>query len=133
MSDISFNVELIAPERRVFSGACWRVTFPGVEGEIGAMIGHAPVATALRSGVTVIETDEGIHRFFASGGFVEVTPNRCVILVQAPVDLAAIDSAALAEQIRVAELSATVDTKHEPDKQETLTRLYALRDAVAAI
>jgi len=75
--------ELVSPERLVISKPVDMVVVPGAEGDFGALPGHAPFISELRSWVVEVH-DEGevTERVFVAGGFAEVTPERCTVLAE---------------------------------------------------
>ena len=82
MADLHF--ELVTPERLVRSEDVYMVVVPGVEGEFGAMAGHAPVMTALKDGeLKVYKTAGGApESITVSGGFAEVSDKGLAILAE---------------------------------------------------
>jgi len=75
--------ELVAPERLVQSKSVGMVVVPCAEGDIGVLPGHAPLIGTVRPGVVdIFENDKITDRVFVSGGFVEVTPDRCTLLAE---------------------------------------------------
>lgn len=77
-----FQLDIVTPEGLVFSEPVEYLRAPGVEGSFGVLVGHTPFLTPLTIGETAI-TQNGKERYLAiSGGFVEVKPDRTVILAQ---------------------------------------------------
>ena len=82
MADLHF--ELVTPEKLVLSEDVYMVVVPGVEGDFGVMVGHAPVMTTLRDGElklyrTVGAPPEAIR---VAGGFAEVSDKGLTILAE---------------------------------------------------
>lgn len=78
------TVELVAVERRLWSGTATLVSAQTTEGEIGIMYGHEPVLGQLvDAGVVAITTGEG-ERVVAAvhGGFLSVTGTSVTILAE---------------------------------------------------
>jgi len=69
------NITVLTPEKEIFHGAIVSVKVPGVSGEFQVLENHAPIVSALESGVVTIVTAEGAHRYFdeASGDLLEAT------------------------------------------------------------
>ena len=109
------------------------VTVPGVEGDFGVLVGHAPVITTLRPGVLTVQrqgTDE--QRIFVRGGFAEVNLDGLTVLAEEAMPLSELDAAALDQEVRDAE-EDVADAKDEGARQkaqETLDRLKELRVAL---
>ena len=75
------QVELVSPERILWSGEADMVIARTTDGEIAFLNNHAPFVGALGIGaVTVVETGGGRNAFAVHGGFVEVSHNRVTIL-----------------------------------------------------
>ena len=73
--------ELVAPERLLMSTPVSMVVVPGAEGDFGVLPGHAPFISPVRTGVIDVYRDGAVERrIFVSGGFAEVTPERCTVL-----------------------------------------------------
>lgn len=77
------QLQIITPEKIIFSGEIAMVTAPGTEGEFGVLPGHAPLVSTLRAGDVVVDLpDKTQQRFAVSGGVAEVTPEYCRLLVE---------------------------------------------------
>jgi len=75
--------ELVSPERLVKSLSVGMVVVPCSEGDIGVLPGHTPLIGTVRPGVVDIHEDGKVSEsIFVSGGFVEVTPERCTLLAE---------------------------------------------------
>ena len=78
----AIQLEIVAPDRLVFSGEVGEVTIPGAEGYLGILPGHAPLLSELKTGV-ISYPDGGDHvRLFCSSGFAEVLPDRVIVLAE---------------------------------------------------
>ncbi|MFA5383630.1 MAG: F0F1 ATP synthase subunit epsilon [Eubacteriales bacterium] len=79
------RLEIVTPERKVYSEDVEFVVVPGSEGEIGFLPGHSPLASSLKIGVLRITKDGGGKplRIAITGGFVEVMDSRVTILTNA--------------------------------------------------
>jgi len=74
---------LITPEKSLLEVEASLITAPGVEGEFGAMDGHAPFVSLLKSGIITVEAADGaISRVAVDGGVAEVTSGRFVVLTE---------------------------------------------------
>ena len=75
------QVELVSPERILFSGDATSVTARTAEGDIAFLSGHAPFIGLLNIGVVTIDLTDGTRMKVAvHGGFVEVMDDRVTIL-----------------------------------------------------
>jgi F-type H+-transporting ATPase subunit epsilon len=75
------SLEIISPEKLLLSRPVDMVVIPGTEGDLGILPGHAKLITGLRGGlVDIYENNKITDRFFISGGFAEVSEERCSVL-----------------------------------------------------
>lgn len=83
MYERPFTLEIIAPDRVVFSGEATSVTAPGVEGGFQVLVDHAPLLANLGVGAITVKTPDGVDtRYASSGGTAEVKGNRVILLVE---------------------------------------------------
>jgi F-type H+-transporting ATPase subunit epsilon len=96
----SFQFELVAPEKLVYSGEVESVVIPGTEGEFTVLKDHAPLISAIRPGVIVLEkTAAAKLRLYVRGGFAEVVPSGLTILADQALPLEEVDAAKLDAEI----------------------------------
>jgi F-type H+-transporting ATPase subunit epsilon len=79
----TLKLEIITAERQVFSDDVNTVVAPGVDGELGILPHHAPLITMLKPGEVLIRKDSEEMYLFVSGGFLEVRPEKIIILADA--------------------------------------------------
>jgi F-type H+-transporting ATPase subunit epsilon len=131
MTKLTFD--LVSPERLLMSAEANMVTVPGAEGDMGIMAGHAPVITTLRPGVVRVDGgSEGPDKIFVRGGFAEVTPSGLTVLAEEAIPLDALDSEALAREIRDAE-EDVADAVSDAARQASQERLDHLRELAAGL
>jgi F-type H+-transporting ATPase subunit epsilon len=82
------HLEIVTPERRAFVGDVDEVVVPGSEGELGILPHHAPLISTLGQGVLRIKRGAEVEEFAIFGGFLQVRPDRVVVLAEMA-DLAA--------------------------------------------
>lgn len=77
------KLEIASPTRLLFSEDVDEVTVPGSEGYLGILPGHLPLLSLL--GIGVIQYRKGGEKsaLAVAGGFVEVLPDRVIILADA--------------------------------------------------
>lgn len=97
MTRPKLQFEIVTAERVVYSNEVDVVIAPGVEGELAILPNHAPLMTMLRIGELRVRKDNEEVSMFTSGGFLEVSQNRVVVLA---------DVAERAEEIDVARAEA---------------------------
>jgi len=74
------EVDLVSPERQVFSKMADMVIVSGSEGDFGVLPGHAPIISTMRPGVLEIQDSNNAEILFVSGGIVEVLSDKVSIL-----------------------------------------------------
>lgn len=100
MAKISFD--LVSPENLVFSDDAGMIIVPGKDGDIGILPGHSKVISSLRSGrVMIYDEDRNLLKsFFVSGGFVEINPEKCIVLAESVNDMSELDKSAIEKEIQ---------------------------------
>lgn len=89
----TFPLELVTPERLLFSEEVQAIRAPGVDGSLGVLAGHAPLLTELVTGLIKVTLADGSEAHIAtSGGFLQVNKEKVIILA---------DTAELSEEIDV--------------------------------
>ena len=78
------TLEILTPERKLFSGEVYGVQMPGISGSFEVLERHAPLVGALKAGRVKVLRDRQNHTalFDIQGGFVEVLNNRVTVLVE---------------------------------------------------
>ncbi|HUR16789.1 MAG TPA: F0F1 ATP synthase subunit epsilon [Candidatus Limnocylindrales bacterium] len=75
-------LEIVTPEKQAFSDQVDSVVCPGIEGELGVLPHHAPLLTTLGFGELRIRRG-GEEEFFAiAGGFLQVRPDKVVVMAE---------------------------------------------------
>lgn len=93
----SLKLDIVTAERIVYSEEVDAVIAPGVEGQLGILPHHAPLMTILQAGELVVRRGNKEDSLAISGGFLEVRPDRVIVLA---------DSAERAEEIDEARAEA---------------------------
>jgi F-type H+-transporting ATPase subunit epsilon len=79
----TLRLELVTAERMVFSDDVTMVIAWGTEGQLGILPHHAPLMTMLQPGELIIRKDNEEFYLAVSGGFLEVRPDKLIILADA--------------------------------------------------
>jgi len=79
----TIHLDILTPEKVVFSDSIEMVTAPGGLGEFGVLPGHAALVTTLEIGEVAIKKDNREHWLAISGGFAEVGNDKVTILAEA--------------------------------------------------
>ena len=82
MATISFD--LVSPVQLLFNDEVGMIIVPGKDGDIGVLPGHSKLLSSLRPGrVMVYREDKNLLKsFFVTGGFVEINPEKCIVLAE---------------------------------------------------
>ena len=84
-----FTLEIVTPERLAWKGEASALVLPTIDGEVGILPKHEPYVTVLGAGEGRITALDGSIEYIAIiGGFVQVRPDRVVVLAESA-DLAA--------------------------------------------
>ncbi|HYK90271.1 MAG TPA: F0F1 ATP synthase subunit epsilon [Acidobacteriota bacterium] len=76
------HLEIVTPEKQLFSGSVDSVTLPSSTGYLGILPGHAPLLAELGIG-DISYTAGGVTEYMScSWGFAEVLPERVIVLSQ---------------------------------------------------
>ncbi len=79
----TFQLEIVTPEKTVYSGEVEQFRAPGTEGGFGVLAGHHPMLASLRIGELVFsEGEQGPKSVAISGGFAEVQRDRVTVLAE---------------------------------------------------
>jgi len=75
-------LEIVTPERLAYSDTVDSVQLPGVEGELGVLPHHAPLVSMLGVGELRIRKGGAEESFAIAGGFLQVRPDRVVVMAE---------------------------------------------------
>jgi F-type H+-transporting ATPase subunit epsilon len=130
----TFSLELVSPERLLFSGEVDQVDVPGAEGDFGVLAGHAPFVAMLRPGILTVHVGGQQQRIAVFGGFAEVSPKGLTVLADQAVAVENLDAARLAQEIKNSEedLADSTDDLERDKLRRKLEQLRAVQAAVAA-
>jgi F-type H+-transporting ATPase subunit epsilon len=78
---MTLTVRVIAPDRTVWDENADEVILPSTTGQVGILTGHAPLLTALDTGVLRVRSKNKWTPIALMGGFAEVEANEVTILV----------------------------------------------------
>ena len=76
------QLEIVTPERSVYSDMVDSVQLPGSEGELGVLPHHAPLVSTLGVGELRIRKGGVEESFAIVGGFLQVRPDRVVVMAE---------------------------------------------------
>ncbi len=108
----NLKLEIVSAERVVYSEDVEAVIAPGVEGQLGILPHHAPLMTILQAGELRVRRGAEEDILAISGGFLEVRPDRVIVLA---------DSAERAEEIDGERAEAAKQRAEERLKERGVT------------
>jgi F-type H+-transporting ATPase subunit epsilon len=128
----TIRLELVTPERLLFSEEVDEVVLPGYEGEFGVLPGHTLYLAILNIGVMWYRVGSAITRIALGGGIGEVNNDRVVVLADTAerageIDVERAQRARDRAEARLKELSMDDDTyeKVQAALQRALVRITA--------
>ena len=75
-------LEIVTPERLAYSDVVDAVNLPGIEGELGVLPHHAPLVSMLGVGELRIRKGGSEEAFAIVGGFLQVRPDKVVVMAE---------------------------------------------------
>jgi len=114
---MAFQLDIVTPEKKIFSDTVDNVYLPGADGEMGILPAHAGLVTALQPGVLRYLHQGQVVGLAIGSGFAEVTQTKVVVLTDSALGESEIDEAQVEEAIkRAQEKLDTID--HNLDMEE---------------
>ena len=113
----SIRLDIVTAERVVYSDDVEVVIAPGIEGQLGILPHHAPLMTTLQPGELRVRKGGEESSLAISGGFLEVRPDRIIVLADAAERAEEIDITRAEEAKRRAE--ERLSQRHAPGLDET--------------
>ena len=84
----NFKLEIISPEKIIFSGDAKIVVLPSYEGDMSILKNHISIITFLRPGIIKVQMNESdFNEFFVQDGAVEYFNDTLVILSASVINL----------------------------------------------
>ena len=77
------TLEILTPERKIFSGEVYGVQLPGISGSFEVLDKHAPMVSALKAGsLKILKDKTATSSYTIQSGFVEVLNNKTTVLIE---------------------------------------------------
>ena len=113
MATISFD--LVSPEQLLFNDEVGMIIVPGKDGDIGVLPRHSKVLSSLRPGRVMVygENKNLLKSFFVAGGFVEINPEKCIVLAEGVNEMSDLDKDIIQQKIQELESSPSDTVKEE--------------------
>jgi len=82
------NLEILTPEKKLYSGDVYGVQLPGISGLFEVLDKHAPMVSALGKGTIKVLTDKtSTVSYTITSGFIEVLNNKASVLVEGALEV----------------------------------------------
>ena len=128
MADL-FKLQIITPEREFYEGEASMVELTTTEGEIGVYREHIPMTAIVAPGVLKIHEAGGIKEAALMSGFLEILPEKIVIMAEVAewpeeIDLNRAQEAKVRAERRLKEQSGEIDiVRAETALKKALVRI----------
>ncbi len=126
------SVEIVTAERQVLTDEADMVIAPAVDGTVGILPRHAPLLTALNPGVIVLKKEGQEEVLAVSGGFLQVSHDRVLILADTAERAEELDEQRATEARTRAE-EALREAKAHPGSVQTEAARAALHKSLARL
>jgi F-type H+-transporting ATPase subunit epsilon len=100
---VPLQLDIVTPERLAYSDEVDSVQLPGSEGELGVLPHHAPLVSTLGAGELRLRKGGEEESFAIVGGFLQVLPDKVVVMAETADMASEIDLATAQEARRQAE------------------------------
>ena len=133
MQNSVFSFDLVSPEKLIFNDKAGMIIVPGKDGDIGAMPGHSKLLSSLRPGRVMVygEGKNLLKSFFVTAGFVEINPEKCIVLAEEIFDIDTFDKSSIERQIQELENEKSDESKQQfliaKSKIEALNSTYYVK------
>jgi len=127
-------LEIVSPDRLLLSQPVDMAVIPAAEGEMGVLPGHSPMIVLLQGGtITLHESGRPTSRLYVSGGFAEITPERCTVLADEAIPVSEVSRRVADARLAEADAAYVAADKTDiPALDAVMGRQQAARTMVAA-
>jgi F-type H+-transporting ATPase subunit epsilon len=117
MADLptKINLTIVTRERKIIDAPVDEVILPATDGEIGILPGHTPMLAMLGIGQIRYRQGATVHRLVISWGFVEVLPDRVIVLAERGILPAEVDRATAEQERITAERELAYLSSNDPE------------------
>jgi F-type H+-transporting ATPase subunit epsilon len=125
----TFKLEVITPLKKVLDLEVERVILRTSEGDMGILANHAPLVAELAIGEMKVKSSDSVEQYFVSGGFLEISKDRTIVLADEAINVNDID---VERARKEAELAKQKLAKLKEDKDIAVTQ-RALETALTKV
>ena len=107
--------DLVSPEKLIFNDEVSMIIVPGKDGDIGVLPGHSKLLSSLRPGRVMVygEGKNLLKSFFVSAGFVEINPEKCILLAEEVSEMNVLDKSAIEQTMQELENKTSDESRHQ--------------------
>ncbi len=129
---MSLFLDIVTPEKKIFSDRVENVYLPGADGEMGILPMHAGLVTALQPGELRYLHEGKIHIMAIGSGFAEITQTKVVVLTDSALGEAEIDEEKIEAAMKRAEEQLAA-SEHDLNSEEVASLQASLARGAAAL
>jgi len=126
---MSLNVRVITPDKVVWDAMAEEIILPSSTCQLGILVDHAPLLTALDIGVMRLKSDAGWTSIVLMEGFAEVEANKVTILCNGAEEGSSIDKSTAQDELE----KVTLLVDEATTKKEKIEATIELRKAKARL
>jgi F-type H+-transporting ATPase subunit epsilon len=115
---MSLLLEIVTPEKVVFSDKADSVVLPTTEGDVGVLSGHIPLLTTLTPGELQVITEGRTEYLTVDKGFAQILGDKVSVLTEGAIDVEEIDLSAVEDAQLRAEKALAEAAKQKMDPAE---------------
>jgi F-type H+-transporting ATPase subunit epsilon len=129
---MALQLDIVTPEKKIFSDTVDNVYLPGADGEMGILPQHAGLVTALKPGELRYLHNGKVERLAIGSGFAEVSQSKVVVLTDMALGEAEIDELNAEEAIKRAQ-EKLEGVEHSMDAEEVAYLQGVIAKSAAAL
>ncbi len=118
----TFQCTVITPEHAVLECDATSVVFPAHDGELGVLVGRAPLVCKMGIGSLRIQTADGEQNLFVDGGFAQVNDNHLTLLTEQAKKPKELDAAVAQQSLVEARAMSISDEASYDARTKAITR-----------
>ena len=111
----TITFDFVSPEKLFFNDEVGMIIVPGKDGDIGVLPGHCKFLSSLRSGRVMVygEGKQLLKSFFVTGGFVEINPEKCILLAEEIFEISDLDKSTIEQRIQELKNETSDESKQQ--------------------